>query len=57
MWEVVEADNPQGNEPDYRVFVTDGSESFHIDRASAQRLADLLNDGAKKVSISKKATK
>lgn len=57
MFEVIEPETGEGQVPDYRVFVTDGKDSFHIDAPSAQRLCELLNAAAKTVRINKANTK
>ncbi len=47
-WEVI-TDSPGGPANEGRAFVSDGTDYFHVDATNAQRLADLLNDGAKVV--------
>ena len=49
-WKVKEKERDASELNDDRVFLTDGKEEFFLDRPSAQRLADLLNDGKKKAT-------
>lgn len=52
-WEILSVDHEGNPANEGRVFVTDGKDSFHVDQTSAQRLADLLSDGAKTVTVAK----
>ena len=53
-WEVQQKELGPGKDDDGRDFVTDGEDLFHVDRAGAQRLADLLNKAAEKKEKDKK---